>query len=443
MKKPIKVPSAGESVTQATVGEWQKQTGDYVAQNEVLVIMETDKASMDLVAEHSGKLNILKPNGTTVKIGEVIAELDTSAKAPGPSKTTSLATNTNSSNTPSPTPSSIVAQQPAPKVAPELSAFDTQKVAQAPSSTPDSASLSILPPLDTAKSQLSPAVRRLIAENKLVAQHIEGTGPKGRITKEDVLSYLKKAPVSDNQSQKESSMQQKPLSEQTRKRMTTIRKRIAERLVASQQNTATLTTFNEIDMSKTISLRKQYKELFQKKHQIKLGFMGFFIKAVVQALQMFPRVNAFIDNDEVVYNHSCHIGVAVSTDKGLVVPVIKHAQNLNLAECEKAVLFYAEKARDGNISPDDLMGGTFTISNGGVFGSLMSTPILNPPQSGILGLHKITPRPIAVDGQIQIKPMMYVALSYDHRMVDGKESVSFLYKVKEFVEDPIRLLVDV
>ena len=225
--------------------------------------------------------------------------------------------------------------------------------------------------------------------------------------------------------------------------MTTIRKRIAERLVQSQHSTATLTTFNEIDMSQVMNLRAQYKETFQKKHNIKLGFMGFFIKATIQALQTFPKVNAFIEGDDIVYNHSCHIGVAVSTDRGLVVPVIRNTDQLGMAELEKAVLFYAEKARDGKISPDDLMGGTFTISNGGVFGSLMSTPILNPPQSGILGMHKIEQRPVVVDGQIQIKPMMYVALSYDHRMVDGRESVGFLLKIKECIEDPIRLLMDV
>ena len=410
MKKLIKVPAAGESVAQATVGEWQKKQGDVVQQNDVLVVMETDKASMDLIAEHSGRLNILKQNGSEVKIGEVIGELDTSVKAPPPS------------------PQPAASPPPSPGV--REGAAESHDV-------------------------LSPAVRKLVSEHNIPVKSLQATGPGGRITKGDVLSYLKQkespaftvqktALTLPSSPQEISPGRPGPVAAgEQREKMTTLRKRIAQRLVYSQQSTATLTTFNEVDMSQIAALRKRYKEEFQKKHQVKLGFMGFFIKAVVHALKTFKRVNAFIDGEDVVYNSHCHIGVAVSTDKGLVVPVIRRAEELTLPALEKAVLHYAEKAREGRITIDDLTGGTFTISNGGVFGSLMSTPILNPPQSGILGLHKIENRPIAQNGQVVIKPMMYLALSYDHRMVDGKESVSFLYAVKEFIEDPIRLLVDV
>ncbi|MDE0119709.1 MAG: 2-oxoglutarate dehydrogenase complex dihydrolipoyllysine-residue succinyltransferase [Bdellovibrionales bacterium] len=464
MKQQIKVPSVGESVTEATIGEWQKKNGDYVKQNEVLVVMETDKASMDLVAEQSGQLNIFKQEGEDVKVGEVIAELDTSISPPAlekeqPTQTQKALSNSNSHTT-FDSPSQNQEKQALPS---DKTLIDNFLKKDKPNTSTQKSSLHSM------NQNLSPSVRKLITENKLNPDHITGQGPGGRITKGDVLSFIQ-----NRASKTTSSPSEKPPSnipdrsgigtlrtpflphknteattfkqaqyKTTRKKMSTIRKRIAERLVKSQQSTATLTTFNEIDMSKVINLRAQYKEAFQKRHQVKLGFMGFFIKATIHALQAFPRVNAFIEGDEMVYNHSCHIGVAVSTDRGLVVPVIHEADHKGMAELEKAVLFYAEKARDGKISPDDLMGGTFTISNGGVFGSLMSTPILNPPQSGILGMHKIEERPVVVDGQIQIKPMMYIALSYDHRLVDGKESVGFLLKIKECVEDPIRLIMDV
>ena len=424
MKQQIKVPSVGESVTQANIGEWQKKTGDYVQQNEVLVVMETDKASMDLVAEYSGQLHILKQEGEDVQVGEVIAELDSSVSPPASAslpKETVKDTKENQKKLPS--DKTLVAN-----------------LLKDKEQTPSQKTASEKMTNNSMSQTLSPAVRKLITENYIDPSHIHGQGPGGRITKGDVLSFMKspkKEPITP------SDIQAGIGTEKTRERMTTIRKRIAERLVQSQQTTATLTTFNEVDMSQIMSLRTQYKEIFQKKHNIKLGFMGFFIKATIQALKIFPKVNAFIEGDEVVYNHSCHIGIAVSTERGLVVPVIHNADQMKMPELEQSVLFYAEKARDGKISPDDLTGGTFTISNGGVFGSLMSTPILNPPQSGILGMHKIEQRPVVVDGKIEIKPMMYIALSYDHRMVDGKESVSFLLKIKECVEDPVRLLINI
>ena len=443
MKQQIKVPSVGESVTQATIGEWQKKTGDYVRQNDVLVVMETDKASMDLVAEHSGQLNILKQEGEDVQIGEVIAELDTSVSPPAeanePKQTTPSAPKEKPVDTPpAATGSGVQKSQSFPS--------DQKLITDFLKKDKTSSSVQTGKPSTSMGQTLSPAVRKLIEEKNLNPAHIQGQGPGGRITKGDVLSFLEKGVSPTASSSAAYSPPSGPaLSEnnQTKEKMSTIRKRIAERLVQSQHSTATLTTFNEVDMSEVMNLRAQYKETFQKKHDVKLGFMGFFIKATIQALKTFPKVNAFIEGDNIVYNHSCHIGVAVSTDRGLVVPVIRNADQLGMPELEKAVLFYAEKARDGKISPDDLMGGTFTLSNGGVFGSLMSTPILNPPQSGILGMHKIEQRPVVVDGQIQIKPMMYVALSYDHRMVDGRESVGFLLKIKECVEDPIRLLMNV
>jgi len=438
MKQPIKVPSVGESVTQATIGEWQKKTGNYVQQNEVLVVLETDKASMDLVAESSGQLNILKNEGEDVQVGEVIAELDTSVK-----REEHLPENKDTQALPDEkgTPSSLN------KESPSLKLDVTSNPSLPKLSSLQNTTRFIPPPVsshDQPNKTLSPAVQRWVTEHKLDPSQIIGTGPRKRITKKDVIQATQN--VTQQQTSFSLPFPQPKISdqpEQTRKKMTTLRRRIAERLVASQQSTATLTTFNEVDMSEVIALRTQYKESFQKQYNIKLGFMGFFIRSVIKALESFPQVNAFTEGREIVYNNFPHIGVAVSTDRGLVVPVIRYANQLSLAELEKSVASFAEKAREGKLSPDDLSGGTFTISNGGVFGSLMSTPILNPPQSGILGMHKIEQRPIAKDGNVVIKPMMYVALSYDHRIVDGRESVSFLQIVKECVENPIRLLIDV
>ena len=270
---------------------------------------------------------------------------------------------------------------------------------------------------------------------------LQGTGRGERLTKEDILKALKEP--SSESSFATTSSSQKQQGGQSREPMSHLRKRIAERLVHSQQSTATLSTFNEVDMSNIMEIRKKYKELFLKKHGVKLGLMGFFVKAVVSALKEYPKMQAFIEGTDIVYNESCHIGMAVSTEKGLVVPVIRYADQLSLSEIEKQILHYGEKARDRKLTPDELLGGTFTISNGGVFGSLLSTPILNPPQSGILGMHKIEQRPVAINNEVQIRPMMYLTLSYDHRMVDGRESVGFLVKVKEGIEDPTRLLINI
>ena len=420
MIKQIKVPSVGESVNQATVGSWEKEDGSFVHQNEVLVVMETDKASMDLVSEYTGKLKILKQAGEEVKIGEVLAEVDISQK-----------------------PKPGLAKKPVKK---DQSTKKEMAAAPSPLSVPP-----FPPPVAEGPSirqsdiHLSPAVRSLVENRNLDVKSIQATGPKGNITKADALLALeqkKPAPSMEKPGGGTFPVDEKHTG-QTREKMTTIRKQIARRLVQSQKDTATLTTFNELDMSAIVELRAKYKENFKEKHGVKLGFMGFFIKAAVLALKKFPKVNAFIEGDEIVYNHACHVGVAVSTDRGLVVPVIFHADTMNLPELEKWVLYYGEKARQGKLLPKELMGGTFTISNGGVFGSLMSTPILNPPQSGILGLHAIQSRPVVRDGKVAVKPMMYVALSYDHRLVDGQGAVSFLVTLKECIEDPIKLLIDI
>ncbi len=425
MKEQIKVPSVGESVMEATIGKWQKKSGDYVEQNETLVIMETDKASMDLVAEHSGQLNIFKQEGEEVKIGEVIAELDTSVK------------NTNKTVQAKQSQDKIRQKKTIDQPATNQQTASQQTMDQQNQAVSQQAQA---PEPQTSEKVLSPAVRKWVMQKNLDPSQIKGSGPAGRLTKADVLSAQ---PPQQGYSEIPASGLAKE-NQQSRERMSTIRKRIAERMVESQHRSATLTTFNEIDMSQVMALRAKYKDSFQKKNQIKLGFMGIFIKATIKALQAFPRVNAFIEgDDEVVYNHACHIGIAVSTERGLVVPVIRNADQMTLADLEKSVAYQAEKAREGKIIPDDLTGGTFTLSNGGVFGSLMSTPILNPPQSGILGMHKIEQRPIAINGEVKIRPMMYVALSYDHRMVDGRESVGFLLMIKESVENPIRILIDV
>lgn len=431
MKIDVKVPQVGESITEATIGQWMKKNGEAVKRNEVLLLLETDKASVEVVAEQDGVLNIAVEAGKTIPIGSVIGSIDSDAKATATSAPAAGATASG-------------------KAAVIPPSENTAVTSQAPA-TPSNGG--VHPDL---KGHLSPAVQKIVTERGLDASSITGTGKDGRLTKEDVMN----APAggggasasAGTETVKPSGGAQAPAKTpatgsgkgpQERVPMTTIRKRIAERLVMSQQTTATLTTFNEIDMSKVMELRGKYKDKFKEKYGLSLGFMGFFVKASIEALKAVPAVNAFIDGTDLVYNHYMNIGVAVGTEKGLIVPVVKNAQDMTIAEIEQAIRDYALKARDGKIAIDDLSGGTFTISNGGVYGSLMSTPILNPPQSGILGMHKIEERPIVVNGKIEVRPMMYVALSYDHRVIDGKEAVTFLVKIKEGVEDPERLLLEV
>jgi 2-oxoglutarate dehydrogenase E2 component (dihydrolipoamide succinyltransferase) len=422
-KAPIKVPAVGESITEGTIANWTKKDGDYVKQGEVVMVLETDKASVEVVAESAGTVSTKAKAGEVVKIGSVVGEIDTDGK---PSAAAS-------------------APAEAPKESKPAPAAAAARPAATPAAPTASGGLS-------RSNTMSPSVRRIVTEKQMNPESIQGSGRGGRLTKGDVMHAdanggLSKEPagasVSPISAFKAPASNPQLGEEITREPMTTIRKRIAQRLVEAQSTAAILTTFNEIDMSAVMTLRTQYKEKFEKKYGIGLGFMGFFVKAVIESLKAFPKVNAFIEGNDIVYHNYYNVGVAVGTEKGLMVPVLKHAEHMSLAEVELAIKGYAQKARDGKISIDDLNGGTFTISNGGTYGSLMSTPILNPPQSGILGMHKIEDRPVVKNGQIVIRPMMYVAFSYDHRIIDGSESVSFLVRVKDCIEDPSRILLEI
>lgn len=421
MSTEIRVPTLGESVTEATVAQWFKQAGDSVAVDEPLVELETDKVTIELPSPAAGVLSdISVETGDTVEVGALLGMI-----GEGEGK---------------------VSAKPAAK---------KEEVKAAPAPEPVPAPAPAAAPVAAAEEALSPAVKKLIDENGLDPAMISGTGKDGRIVKGDVLAVLEakgaasSAPATPSAAPVAAAAA--PLSvpaaadqsaREERVRMTRLRKTIATRLKEAQNTAAMLTTFNEVDMSGVMAARNQYKDLFEKKHGVRLGFMSFFVRACIQALNDIPAVNAEIQGDELVYKNYQNIGVAVGTEKGLVVPVLKDAQNLSLAGIEKAINAYGKAARDGALKLDDLQGGTFTISNGGVYGSLMSTPILNTPQSGVLGMHKIQERPMVVNGEIKIRPMMYLALSYDHRIVDGKEAVTFLVRVKECLEDPQRLLLD-
>ncbi|MFQ2777199.1 2-oxoglutarate dehydrogenase complex dihydrolipoyllysine-residue succinyltransferase [Aeromonas caviae] len=393
----IKVPDLPESVADATIATWHKKPGDLVARDEVLVDIETDKVVLEVPAPEAGVLgDILQSEGATVLSRQLIAML-----------------------------------KPAPVAGEATSDKPVEAVA------------------DDAADGLSPSVRRMVAEHDIDVAKLTGTGKGGRVTKEDVEAFIKnlgKAPVAaPTAAAPVAAAPVAPLAGRTEKRvpMTRLRKRIAERLLEAKNTTAMLTTFNEINMAPIMKLRKQYGEIFEKKHGIKLGFMSFYVKAVVESLKRYPEVNAALDGDDIVYHNYFDVSIAVSTPRGLVTPVLRDCDNMSLADIEKAIKDLAGKGRDGKLTVDELTGGNFTITNGGVFGSLMSTPIINPPQSAILGMHKIQDRPMAVDGKVEILPMMYLALSYDHRIIDGRESVGFLVSIKELLEDPTRLLLDV
>ncbi len=403
----VKVPVLSESVADATLAQWHKKVGDFVKRDENLVDLETDKVMLEVVAPHDGLLAEIKhESGAVVGSGEVLAIVDSSVEQP--------------------------AETPEPETVAEP---EKAEVAAGPAAAEEQ---------PAAAMNFSPAVRKLIVEHKLDATAINGTGRDGRITKADVLKHIEQAsqPVAAPAAPSTTEVGAGGRPEQ-RVPMTRLRARIAERLLEAQQTTAMLTTFNEVNMQPVMDLRAKYQELFKKKHEIKLGFMSFFIKACCEALKEFPAVNASIDGNDIIYHGYFDVGVAVSTERGLVVPIIRDADQMSLAEMEQAVVEYAGKAREGKLSMEDLSGGTFSLTNGGTFGSLLSTPILNPPQSAILGMHKIEPRAVVENGEIVARPMMYVAMSYDHRIVDGKEAVSFLVKVKEVLEDPARLLLQV
>jgi 2-oxoglutarate dehydrogenase E2 component (dihydrolipoamide succinyltransferase) len=405
----VRIPTLGESVTEGTIVRWAKQDGEAVGADDVLLELETDKASMELPSEQAGVLKILKPAGSTVQVGEVVAEIDA---AGSPRAAAAPAT-------PAPAPAAAVA-------APAQAAPPPPR----PAVTPP-------PP--------GPAARKIVAENAVDPATIAGSGKRGQLTKGDVLAHLQAVPAPAAKPAAEPAPA-RPAAEPRAERlvpMSRIRKRIAERLVGAQHTAAILTTFNEIDMSAAMELRARHKERFEKKHGVGLGFMSLFGIACIAALRDVPSVNAEIRGDDVVYKDFVHLGIAVGTPRGLVVPVVRDADQRSVAALEKEIARLAGLARDGKLLPDDLMGGTFTISNGGVYGSLLSTPILNPPQSGILGMHKIEKRPVVVNDQIVVRPMMYVALSYDHRLVDGEQAVTFLVRVKERLEDPARLVLDV
>ncbi|PIT98774.1 MAG: dihydrolipoyllysine-residue succinyltransferase [Bdellovibrionales bacterium CG10_big_fil_rev_8_21_14_0_10_45_34] len=421
MKVDVLLPSPGESINEGIISEWLKSDGDYVEKGEAILLVDTDKANLDVKAEASGSLKTFAKAGDTVAVGAKIAEIDTSAVASkkGPEKTAEKTKETSA----------------------------TQQASAHKQDTP----LSMAPsqPAGGSLETLSPAVRKMAVEKNIDVSSVTGTGKGGRLLKEDLLNHSNSSTKIAPSAMSTPALKIPTLAgtgtsgTQRRVAMSNIRKRIAERLLSSQHSTATLTTFNEVDMKPVMDLRAKYKDAFKERYGVGLGFMGFFVKATIEALKQLPQVNAYIDGSDILYNDYYNIGVAVGTEKGLVVPVIKNADQLTLAGVEVAIRDFAVKAKDGKLGVDDMQGGTFTISNGGVYGSLMSTPILNPPQSGILGMHKIEERPVVIAGKVEVRPMMYLALSYDHRMIDGKEAVTFLVRIKECLEDPARILLEV
>jgi 2-oxoglutarate dehydrogenase E2 component (dihydrolipoamide succinyltransferase) len=417
----IRVPTLGESVTEATIGKWFKQPGDAVAVDEPLVELETDKVTIEVPAPAAGVLSeIAAKDGDTVAVGALLGAI---------------------------TPGSGAAAAPA---AAPVTAPAAPPAAAAPSAPPPVAAPAAAPPKVAAvDGPLAPSVRRLATESGVEPAAVAGTGKDGRVTNGDMLTAIERAAMSPVPvPQPAASVQVRAPSpaddaaREERVRMTRLRQTIARRLKDAQNTAAMLTTFNEVDMATVMALRSHYRDLFEKKYGVKLGFMGFFVKACVQALKDVPAVNAEIDGSDIVYKNYYHVGIAVGTEKGLVVPVVRDCDRKSLAEIEKEIAGFGRRARDGQLKIEEMQGGTFTITNGGIYGSLMSTPILNAPQSGILGMHKIQDRPVAIAGKVEIRPMMYLALSYDHRVVDGREAVTFLVRVKELLEDPSRLVLD-
>lgn len=406
MATEVRVPTLGESVSEATIGTWFKKVGDTVKVDEPLVELETDKVSIEVPSPVSGVLSeILAPDGETVEVNALLAQITEGAAGEAPAKAEAKAE--------APAKAEAAAPAPAAKAGTDMPA--------------------------------APSAEKLMTENKIDAANVSGSGKRGQVLKGDVLDAIGKgsaaAPAAAPQAPRPASSATDE-SREERVKMTRLRLTIARRLKEAQNTAAMLTTYNEVDMTAVMEMRKKYKELFEKKHGVKLGFMGFFTKAVTHALKEIPAVNAEIDGNELIYKNYCHVGVAVGTEKGLVVPVVRDADQMGIADIEKEIGRLGRAARDGELSMADMQGGTFTISNGGVYGSLMSSPILNSPQSGILGMHKIQERPMAIGGQVVIRPMMYLALSYDHRIVDGKDAVTFLVRVKDSLEDPERLVLD-
>lgn len=519
MALEIKIPSVGESITEVTIAQWMKADGEYIEQDEILVELETDKATQEFPAEASGVLKIKAQEGDTVEVGAVIGEIDTDAKQSSSDNSSGSSSSDKSPNesevTPPPTTEAKATGEVKEMIVPQvgesitevtvsswlkkdgdfvelddeicelesdkatfefpaeargilkvvanegdtvqigglLAKIEVMEGGEVSTSTEDSTK-DDSGTKDTSSSEketyatghASPAAAKILKEKGINPESVKGTGVDGRITKADAESAQKGNESKSNQSKSQTSEDSSSIKGergQERKKMSGMRKTIARRLVEVKNQTAMLTTFNEVDMKPVMDLRKKYKEQFKEKNEVNLGFMSFFTKACAIALQEWPAVNAYIDGDEMVYNDYCDVSIAVSAPKGLVVPVIRNAEKLNFAQIEKEVVRLALKARDGKLSIPEMEGGTFTITNGGIFGSMLSTPIINAPQSAILGMHNIVERPIAINGQVEIRPIMYVALSYDHRIIDGKESVSFLYRVKELLEDPARMLLEI
>ncbi len=419
MATEVKVPTLGESVTEATVGQWLKKPGEAVAADEPIVSLETDKVAVDVPAPAAGTMgDIVAKEGDTVEVGALLGYVNEGAAAAASPATA-----------PAAAPAKAEAAAPAPAASAPAPAADDEGEGEGSNLT------------------LSPAVRRLVLEHGLDPSKIKGTGKDGRLTKDDVMAAAaagtaKAAAATPAAAPAAAAPSSGPSRTQERVKMTRLRQTVAKRLKEAQDTAALLTTFNDVDMTNVIEARAKYKDLFEKKHGVRLGFMGFFTKAVCMALKDIPGVNAQIEGDEIVYNDFADISVAVSAPTGLVVPVIRNAESLSVAQIEKTIGDFGKKAKEGKLTMEDMKGGTFTISNGGVFGSLMSTPIINPPQSAVLGLHRIEDRPVVRNGQVVVRPMMYLALSYDHRLIDGREAVTFLVAVKNAIEDPTRLLID-
>ena len=431
MAVELTVPALGESITEAVVGKWHKKVGDTVAVDEPVVVLETDKVTIDVPAPAAGTIAaIAHGEGDTVKIGDVLGSITPGAGAAA----------------------SAPAAKPAQPSAPAPTQAPAPAAVAPPRASPVPAAQAAPSPDAGRQAPMTPVARAIADANGLDPATLRGSGASGRVMKDDVLTVLEggrggaaaaPAPAASVAPAPAPAPARAPGAREERVKMTPLRKRVAERLLSAQNNAAILTTFNEVDMSAVMALRKQYAERFLQRHGVKLGFMSFFVRASVEALKAFPLVNASIDGDEVVLKHYYDIGVAVSGSRGLVVPVLRDADKLSMAEIEKQVAELGQKARSDKLTLAELQGGTFSISNGGTFGSMLSTPILNPPQTGILGMHNIVERPVARDGQVVIRPVMYLAMSYDHRLIDGREAVQFLVRVKECIEDPERLLLEV
>ena len=400
----MKVPSPGESISEVEIATWLVADGDYVEKDQAIAEVDSDKATLELPAEESGIITLKAAEGDVVKVGQVVCLIDTSAA------------------------------RPAGTTAPAPAATPAQEAPVAPVAAPTAPNPDPVKPASYAAGAASPAAAKIIKENNINAALVKASGKDGRITKQDVVAAMS-AGFSTEAAQGWGGTR-----EQSREKMSMLRRKIAERLVAVKNETAMLTTFNEVDMKPIMDVRAKYKDAFAKHHEVNLGFMSFFTKAVTEALKLYPAVNAQIDGNEMIFHDYADIGIAVSSPKGLMVPVVRNAEQMSLAEIEREIKRLAIKARDGKMTPEDMSGGTFTITNGGVFGSMLSTPIINPPQSAILGMHNVVERPVAINGKVEIRPIMYVALSYDHRIIDGKESVGFLVKVKEMLENPERMI---